>query len=77
MLSQPQGHMAAGIIKSMKNLNNLTGKGTRFFSGLYSSAQTTAPPRTLSYFNTKYILSVSKLANMKSWSYKRKCNHVI
>ena len=48
-LSRPQGHSAAGRIKSIKNQNDPTGNQTGDLPAFGAVSPSTAPPRTLRY----------------------------
>jgi hypothetical protein len=70
-LSQPQGHIAAGSIMSLKNSNDTVGNRTRDLPTCGAVPQPTAPPRTpretCIYFILKRILlNLEERQNMYS-----------
>jgi hypothetical protein len=56
VLSRPQGHSAAGTIKSMRNPDDPTGNRTRDFPACSTVPQPTAPPWLISRYYSQHIL---------------------
>ena len=72
-LSQPQGHIAAGMIMSMKNFNETIRNRTRDLPATAVS-QPTAPPDDLPEYHVKDSINLSSVFYFYCWA---KCHFLV